>query len=153
MKAVPDLAEEIGLTEDETGVDPGYLTFVLSEWDAQALEEALLLQGASGAEVVAVGLADDPEIDQLLCTALAKGADAAVKIVSTTAGTAGSLWRAKRGPDCRPGRSTGGVHLRPARWPACRPGGHGRAGRRRPGRAVGADSVGHGIEPQDTWGS
>ena len=92
MRAVPDLVEEIELTADETGIDREYLTFVLSEWDAQALEEALLLKDASGAEVVAVGLADDPEIDQALYTALAKGADAAVKVAG--AGAAGS---------CRPG--------------------------------------------------
>ena len=85
MRAVPDLVEEIELTADETGIDREYLTFVLSEWDAQALEEALLLKDSSGAEVVAVGLADDPEIDQVLYTALAKGADAAVKITYSSA--------------------------------------------------------------------
>jgi electron transfer flavoprotein beta subunit len=91
MRAVPDLVEEIELTADETGIDREYLTFVLSEWDAQALEEALLLKDSSGAEVVAVGLADDPEIDQVLYTALAKGADAAVKITySSAAGSSGS---------------------------------------------------------------
>lgn len=80
MKAVPDLAEEIELTPDGTDIDREYLTFVLSEWDAQALEEALLIKDAVGAEVVAVGLASDPDIDQSLYTALAKGADAAVRI-------------------------------------------------------------------------
>ena len=91
MKAVPDLVEEIELTEDETGIDREYLTFVLNEWDAQALEEALLLRDASGAEVVTVGLADDPEIDQILYTALAKGADAAVKLTGASlTGASGS---------------------------------------------------------------
>ena len=80
IKAVPDLVEEIELTADETGIDRDYLKFVVSEWDAQALEEALLVKDASGAEVVAVGLASDPDIDQALYTALAKGADSAVKI-------------------------------------------------------------------------
>ena len=60
MKAVPDLVEEIELNEDETGIDAEYLTFVLGEWDSQALEEALLLKDAIGAEVVAVGLAGGP---------------------------------------------------------------------------------------------
>ena len=85
VKSVPDLVEEIELTADETAIDREYLTFVLSEWDAQALEEALLLKDAGGAQVVAVGLADDPEIDQILYTALAKGADAAVKIADASA--------------------------------------------------------------------
>jgi electron transfer flavoprotein beta subunit len=88
MKAVPDLVEEIEVSADGTGIDREFLTFVLSEWDAQALEEALLLKDAGGAEVVAVGLAEDPDIDQLLYTALAKGADAAVKL--TAAGAAGA---------------------------------------------------------------
>jgi len=80
VKAVPDLVEEIELTDDETGIDRDYLKFVVSEWDAQALEEALLVKDSSGADVVAVGLASDPDIDQALYTALAKGADSAVKI-------------------------------------------------------------------------
>jgi electron transfer flavoprotein beta subunit len=80
VKAVPDLVEEIELTADETGIDRDYLKFVVSEWDAQALEEALLVKDSSGADVVAVGLASDPDIDQVLYTALAKGADSAVKI-------------------------------------------------------------------------
>ena len=88
MKAVPDLVEEIELTPDETGIDREFLKFVVSEWDAQALEEALLVKDSSGAEVVAVGLASDPEIDQALYTALAKGADSAVKITNGGGGTA-----------------------------------------------------------------
>ncbi len=80
IKAVPDLVEEIELTADETDIDREFLKYVVSEWDAQALEEALLVKDASGAEVVAVGLASDPDIDQALYTALAKGADSAVKI-------------------------------------------------------------------------
>lgn len=85
IKAVPDLAEEIELTPDETGIDREFLTFAVSEWDAQALEEALLAKDASGAEVIAAGLAGDPEIDQALYVALAKGADSAVKIAGTGA--------------------------------------------------------------------
>ena len=80
LKAVPDLVEEIEFTPEGTDIDREYLKFVLNEWDDQALEEALLVKEASGAEVVAVGLADDPDIDQALYTALAKGADSAVKV-------------------------------------------------------------------------
>jgi electron transfer flavoprotein beta subunit len=89
LKTVPDLVEEIELTADETGIEREYLKFVLNEWDAQALEEALLLKDAGGAEVVAVGAADDPEIDQTLYTALAKGADAAVRLADASAGSPG----------------------------------------------------------------
>lgn len=80
LKAVPDLVEEIELSDDGTDIDREYLKFVLNEWDDQALEEALLIKDAGGAEVVAVALADDPDIDQALYTAIAKGADSAVKI-------------------------------------------------------------------------
>ena len=80
MKAVPDLVEEFEINDDETDVDREYLKYVLSEWDDQALEEALLLKEAGDGEVVAVGLADDLDIDQSLYTALAKGADKAVMI-------------------------------------------------------------------------
>jgi electron transfer flavoprotein beta subunit len=87
IKAVPDLVEEIELTPDESDIDREFLNFVVSEWDAQALEEALLIKDASGAQVVAVGLACDPDIDQALYTAIAKGADSAVKL---TGGADGS---------------------------------------------------------------
>ena len=87
VKAVPDLVEEIELTADETGIDRDYLKFVVSEWDAQALEEALLIKDSAGADVVAVGLASDPDIDQALYTAVAKGADSAVKITDGDDGT------------------------------------------------------------------
>ena len=86
VKAVPDLVEEIELTAGETGIDRDHLKFVVSEWDAQALEEALLVKDSSGADVVAVGLASDPDIDQALYTALAKGADSAVKITGGDGG-------------------------------------------------------------------
>jgi electron transfer flavoprotein beta subunit len=94
MKAVPDLVEEIELTPDETGIDREFLKFVVSEWDAQALEEALLVKDATGAEVVAAGLARDPDIDQALYTALAKGADTAIKISSDKDGAATTRDRA-----------------------------------------------------------
>ena len=86
MKAVPDLVEEIEITPDESGIQREYLKFVLNEWDGQALEEALLIKDAAAAEVVAVGLSDDQEIDQILYTALAKGASSAVKLVSSGSG-------------------------------------------------------------------
>ncbi len=84
LKAVPDLVEEIELTDDGTGIDRDYLKFVLNEWDDQALEEALLVKEASGGEVVAVALADDPDIEQALYTAMSKGADSAVKLTGAS---------------------------------------------------------------------
>jgi len=80
LKTVPDLVEEIEFTGEGTGIDREYLKFVLNEWDDQALEEALCVKEAAGGEVVVVGLADDPDIEQVLYTAVAKGADRAVRI-------------------------------------------------------------------------
>ncbi|HLI45417.1 MAG TPA: electron transfer flavoprotein subunit beta/FixA family protein [Acidimicrobiales bacterium] len=79
LKQVPDLVEDLELAPDGTDVDREFLSFVLNEYDDQALEEALCLKESAGAEVVAVAL-DEPEVDQCLYTALAKGADRAVKL-------------------------------------------------------------------------
>lgn len=87
IKQVPDLVEELELNAEETDVDREFLKFVVSEWDDQALEEALLVKEATGGEVVVVGF-DDPDVDMTLYTALAKGADRAVKL--TGLGEAGS---------------------------------------------------------------
>jgi electron transfer flavoprotein beta subunit len=93
LKQVPDLVEELELNEDATDVDREFLKFVISEWDDQALEEALLVKEATGGEVVVVGL-DDPDIDMTLATALAKGADKAVKLTGLPAGRVDSHTRA-----------------------------------------------------------
>src|ERR1700756_5504282 len=79
LKQTVDLVEELELNDDGTGVEREYLTFRLNEWDEQALEEALLLKDAAGATVTVVGL-DEPDVDQSLYAALAKGADQAVKL-------------------------------------------------------------------------
>src|SRR5438445_6405073 len=87
VKQTPDLVEELDLNDDATDVDREFLKFVVSEWDDQALEEALLVKEATGAEVTVVAL-DDPDVDQVLYTALAKGADKAVKLT----GLPGGAW-------------------------------------------------------------
>ncbi len=93
LKQVPDLVEELELNEDATDVDREFLKFVISEWDDQALEEALLVKEATGGEVVVVGL-DDPDIDMTLATAIAKGADKAVKLTGLPEGPVDSHTRA-----------------------------------------------------------
>src|SRR5205085_1626355 len=81
IKQTPDLVEELELNDDETDVDREFLKFVLSEWDDQALEEALLVKEATGGEVVVVGFGD-PDVELSLYTALAKGADKAVNLTA-----------------------------------------------------------------------
>ncbi len=79
LKQTVDLVEELELNDDGTDVEREYLTFKLNEWDEQALEEALLIKDASGADVTVVALAET-DVDQSLYGALAKGADRAVKL-------------------------------------------------------------------------
>lgn len=79
LKQVPDLVEELELNDDGNDVDREFLKFVLSEWDDQALEEALLIKEAVGGEVIAVGFGD-PDVELSLYTAIAKGADKAVNL-------------------------------------------------------------------------
>lgn len=85
VKQLPDLVEDLELDPSGTDIDREYLKFVANEWDEQALEEALLIKETVGAEVVAVGL-DEPDIDQTLYTAIARGADSAVKLTGVGEG-------------------------------------------------------------------
>jgi electron transfer flavoprotein beta subunit len=84
IKQVPDLVEELELSAAGTDIEREFLKFVVNEFDDYALEEAILIKEATGAEVVVVAL-DDPDVDQTLYTALAKGADRAVKLTGTGA--------------------------------------------------------------------
>jgi electron transfer flavoprotein beta subunit len=84
VKQVPDLVEELEVAADGTDVDREFLAFKVNEFDDHALEEALLLKDATGAEVIVVAL-DDPDVEQTLYTALAKGADKAVKFTGVGA--------------------------------------------------------------------
>ena len=93
IKQVPDLVEELELNDDGTDVDREFLKFVLSEWDDQALEEALLVKEAAGGEVVVVGFGD-PDVELSLYTALAKGADRAVNLTGLGEGWIDSHTRA-----------------------------------------------------------
>lgn len=80
MKDVPDLVEELELTDEGTlAVED--MSFVPSEWDDQALEEALILKEGDAASSVTVVAIDTGDVDNMLFTALAKGADRAVKLV------------------------------------------------------------------------
>lgn len=94
VKQVPDLVEELELAPDGKDIDREFLKFVLNEFDEQALEQALLVKEQAGGEVVVVGF-DEPEIDQTLYAALAKGADRAVKLTGAGEGWIPSRVRAE----------------------------------------------------------
>ncbi len=81
IKHVPSLADELELNDEGTNLDFDMIDFTLSEWDEQAIEQAALVREASGGEVTVVGVDIIEELDNVLHTALAKGADKAAKIV------------------------------------------------------------------------
>jgi len=88
MKMVPDIVEELEVAGDGTSLDQEYLRFIVNERDDYALEQALLLRDRLQATVTVVAL-EAPEIDDVLHTALAKGADRAIRVsgIAVTAGT------------------------------------------------------------------
>lgn len=79
MRQLADLVDELEVNGSGNDIDRDFIKFVSNEWDEAALEEALCLKEAHGGEVVVVAL-DEPDVDQTLFTALAKGADHAVKL-------------------------------------------------------------------------
>jgi len=85
-KLVPDLVEELELNETGTALEWTAVRWVLNEFDDHALEEAILLKESAGARVTVLA----PEVDgaeEVLATALAKGADRAVKLVGLAPGS------------------------------------------------------------------
>lgn len=85
LKRVPDLVEDLEVDDGGKALDTEYLKFTLNEFDDHALEEALLLKEASGGSVTAVAL-DGEDVDKMLFTALAKGADRALKVTGAEPG-------------------------------------------------------------------
>ena len=73
MKMVPDIVEELEVSDDGSSLDQEYLRFIVNERDDYALEQALLLRDSLQAEVTVVA-PEAPEVDDVLYTALAKGA-------------------------------------------------------------------------------
>ncbi len=79
LKMVPDVVEELEIAPDGRSLDPDSIRPIANESDEHALEQALLLKERTGAQVTVIGL-DADGMDEVLFTALAKGADRAVKI-------------------------------------------------------------------------
>ncbi|MDH7501968.1 MAG: electron transfer flavoprotein subunit beta/FixA family protein [Verrucomicrobiota bacterium] len=79
LKMVPDTVEELNVSQDGKSLDSEFLRFKLNDPDEHALEQALILKEKCGGKVTVIAL-DAPEVDDVLYTALAKGADRAVKI-------------------------------------------------------------------------
>jgi len=79
LRLVPDTGEDFELTADGKGIDREWIGFKLNEFDDHALEEAIILKESAGARVTAIAL-DGEGVDRMLQTALARGADGAIKI-------------------------------------------------------------------------
>lgn len=79
LKIVPDLVEDLELDKSGTSLDYEALKMKVNEFDDHALEEALLIKQAGGAEVIALAI-DGAEADKALFGAIAKGADRGVKV-------------------------------------------------------------------------
>ena len=79
LKMVPDVVEELEVGSDGKSLEADFLRMILNERDAHALEEGLLLKERHGGTLTVVA-PEAPEVDNALYTALAKGADRAVKI-------------------------------------------------------------------------
>jgi len=84
LKMVPDVVEDLEIAAGGKALDPDRLRMILSEPDDHPLEQALLLKERHGAKITVLAL-DAPELDGALFTALAKGADRALKIVDAEA--------------------------------------------------------------------
>lgn len=79
LKQVPDLAEELEVDASGTDLARDWLSYVTSEWDEYALEEAVQLKESAGGTVTCLAL-DTGSVDELLATCLARGADRVVKV-------------------------------------------------------------------------
>lgn len=79
INLVPDLVEEI--TVDDTGValDMEWIRLIINELDDHAMEQAILLKEATGGHVSVIA-PDLDGIDDVLYTALARGADKIIKL-------------------------------------------------------------------------
>jgi electron transfer flavoprotein beta subunit len=85
FKMVPDVVEELEVAADGKSLDLEFLRLIVNERDEHALEQALLLKERLGGRVTVVA-PDAPEIENVFYTALAKGADRAVRVAGVEEG-------------------------------------------------------------------
>ncbi len=79
LRMVPDVVEGLDIAPGQTTLEPETVRLILSESDNHALEQALLLKESRGVTVTVMAL-DSPDVEGTLFTALAKGADRAIRI-------------------------------------------------------------------------
>jgi electron transfer flavoprotein beta subunit len=77
LKQVPDTETKIRVATDGRSLDPADVKWIISPYDEYALEEAIRIKEAKGAEVIALSVGGD-SVKDVLKNALALGADSAV---------------------------------------------------------------------------
>ena len=77
VRLMPKTGDELELDPSGTDIDREYVDMTITDFDDQALEEAVLIKEATGATVTAVGLKADG-IEEALRVAYARGADRVV---------------------------------------------------------------------------
>jgi len=85
LRMVPDVVEELEIAPEGKSLDFDVMRMVVSESDDHALEEALLLKERHSGQVTVIA-PDAAEVNDALFTALAKGADRAVKLTGLDQG-------------------------------------------------------------------
>lgn len=78
-KLVPDLVEELEIDESGTALDMTWLRLIINELDDHAIEQSILLKEKIGAHVTVIA-PNFEDIDDILYTASAKGADRLIKV-------------------------------------------------------------------------
>ncbi|MDP7126519.1 MAG: electron transfer flavoprotein subunit beta/FixA family protein [Candidatus Marinimicrobia bacterium] len=81
FKKVPDLVEDLEVDASGKALDTDDVKFKLNEYDDHALEEAILLKESGAADEVVAMAVDGADVDKMLFTAIAKGADKAEKLI------------------------------------------------------------------------
>lgn len=79
VNLIPDLVEELTINESGTALDMTWLRLILNEFDDHALEQAILLKERGGGQVTVI-IPDGEGADEVLYTAVAKGADRLIKL-------------------------------------------------------------------------
>src|SRR5579862_384226 len=80
VKQVALLDDEFELLDDGSGVDPDSLEWDLNEWDNFSIEAAVELREAGGDGAGVAVTVGDEEAEEGLLSALAKGADRAIRV-------------------------------------------------------------------------
>ncbi len=85
LKMVPDIVEELEVAADGTSLSREFLRLIINERDENALEQALILKERHQGTVIVMA-PDLPEVDDVLYTALARGADRVLKVTGIEEG-------------------------------------------------------------------